>query len=85
VDNVILEWFKGEREMSFELVICPYCDSNDWDQIGLTKGQGKENIQAECNDCKGVFEMVVSERIEYPEYSKEREFRRLVIRFMRMS
>jgi len=55
----------------FKLVVCPYCESNNWDQVGLTYGKGKESIQAECNDCKGLFEMVVSERIEYDNWSKK--------------
>jgi hypothetical protein len=57
----------------FKLVTCPYCDSNDWDQVGLVSGQGKESIQAKCIDCKGVFEMVVSERLEYDNYKKVKE------------
>ena len=57
----------------FKLVICPYCDSNNWDQVGLVGGQGKESIQAQCRDCKGVFEMIVSERREYDNYKKERK------------
>ena len=61
----------GER-MIFKLVTCPYCDSNNWEQIGLVSGQGRESIQAKCNDCKGVFEMIVSERREYDNFKESK-------------